>query len=169
LCRSLDRINGGSETPPGLRFSVFVPAHQPKPDTWDPDVEEFDEKGRVNAHYLKHWKFFVRTKEFLRERYSKYRVLESPSLFFDCLVLKFQNPMHYVRIEGEAGPDFFPVNDTQEWYERAIRMGIFDWQVGFSCRSVLCQRGWCPMHRGNPNRINPVDIYGLLTVFERSY
>ncbi len=30
----------------GLRFSVFVPDHQPKPDTWEPDVAEFDDKGR---------------------------------------------------------------------------------------------------------------------------
>jgi hypothetical protein len=46
-------------------------------------------------------------------------------------------------------------------------MGVFDWQVGFSCRSVLCQRTWCNLHRGNPKRINPVDIYRFLTVFER--
>lgn len=152
----------------GLRFSVFVPAHQPRPDTWEPDVPEFDEKGRVNPHYLKHWKFLTRTKEFLRDRYKDYEILKGPTLFFDCLVRKFQNAMHYAKIEGEAGPDFFPVQDTEAWYEKAIRMGIWDWQVGFSCRSVLCQRGWCSMHRGNPNRINPVDIYGLLTVFERT-
>ncbi|GEM_PF-1705637 len=151
----------------GLRFSVFVPDHQPKPDTWDPDVEEFDDKCLVNPHYLKHWKFLPRTKEFLRDRYGKYEILQGPTLFFDCLVREFQNPMHYVRVERESGLDFFPVTDSPAWYEKAIRMGIFDWQVGFSCRSVLCQRGWCSMHRGNPHRINPVDIYGLLTVFER--
>ena len=80
---------------------------------------------------------------------------------------KFQPRMKYVRVESESGPDFFEVKDTQDWYEKAIRMGIFDWQVGFSCRSVLCQRGWCPLHRGNPHRISPLDIYGLLTMFER--
>ncbi len=151
----------------GLRFSVFVPDHQPKPETWEPDVAEFDEKDRVNPHYLKHWKFLPRTKEFLRERYAKHEILQGPTLFFDCLVSEFQKPMHYVRVELESGPDFFEVKDGPEWYEKAIRMGIFQWQVGFSCRSVLCQRAWCPMHKGNPNRINPVDIYGLLTVFER--
>jgi hypothetical protein len=152
----------------GLRFSVFVPDHQPKPDTWEPDVAEFDERGRVNPHYLKHWKFLPRTKEFLRERYAKYGSLQGPTIFFDCLVRKFQKPMHYVRVERESGPDFFEVKDGPEWYEKAIRMGIFDWQVGFSCRSVLCQRSWCPMHRGHrPHRINHVDIYGLITVFER--
>ncbi len=152
----------------GLRFSVFVPDHQPKPDTWEPEVEQFDEKGRVNPHYLKHWKFLPRTKEFLRERYAKYGILQGPTLFFDCLVREFQKRMHYLRVERESGPDFFPVNDTKAWYEKAIRMGIFDWQVGFSCRSVLCERAWCPMHRGHhPHWINHVDIYGLITVFER--
>ncbi len=151
----------------GLSFSVFVPAHQPKPDTWDPELEEFDGKGRTNPHFLKHWKFLPRTKDFLRSRYAKYDILEGPTLFLDCLVPKFQPRMRYVRVDAEAGPDFFEVKDGSEWYEKAIRMGIFDWQVGFSCRSVLCQRGWCPMHRGNPNRINPVDIYGLINVFER--
>lgn len=151
----------------GLRFSVFVPDHQPKPDTWEPDVEEFDEKGRTNPHYLKHWKFLSQTKDFLRHRYAKHKILIGPTLFFDCLVPKFQDRMTYVRIEAPSGPDFFEVKDTHSWYEKAIRVGIFDWQIGFSCRSLLCQRGWCPMHRGNPDRINPVDIYGLLTVFER--
>jgi hypothetical protein len=151
----------------GAQFTVFVPQQQPAPTTWDPDVEEFDQKGRVNPHYLKHWKFFAQTKEFLRGRYAKYKILQGPSLFFDCLVPKFQPRMRYVRVEAESGPDFFEVKDSYEWYEKAIRMDIFVWQVGFSCRSVLCQRGWCPMHRGNPNRIKFVDIYGLLTVFER--
>ncbi len=41
----------------GAQFSVFVPQQQPTPTTWEPDVEEFDEKGRVNPTYLKHWKF----------------------------------------------------------------------------------------------------------------
>lgn len=151
----------------GLRFSVFVPAQQPAPTTWDPDVAEFDDKGRVNPHYLKHWKFLPRTKDFLRARYAKYEILLGPTLFFDCLVPKFQDRMKYARIERESGPDFFEVKDSSEWYEKAIRMGIFDWQVGFSCRSVLCQRSWCPLHRGNPDRINPVDVYGLLSAFER--
>jgi hypothetical protein len=151
----------------GAQFSVFVPQQQPAPTTWEPDVEEFDAKGPVNPHYLKHWKFLPRTREFLRDRYEKYQILQGPTLFFDCLVPKFQPRMKYVRVESESGPDFFEVKDTQDWYEKAIRMGIFDWQVGFSCRSVLCQRGWCPLHRVNPHRISPLDIYGLLSMFER--
>jgi hypothetical protein len=36
----------------GAEFYVFVPRQQPAPTTWDPDVKEFDEKGRINPHYL---------------------------------------------------------------------------------------------------------------------
>jgi hypothetical protein len=151
----------------GLRFSVFVPDQQPKPDTWEPDVQEFDKKGLVNPHYFKHWKYFAPTKDFLRQRYAEYRILQGPTLFFDCLVPQFHNPMRHGRIETEYGPDFFDVKDTSKWYERVIRMGIFDWKIGFSCRSVMCQRSWRALHRGNPNRTNPVSIYGLPSVFER--
>ena len=49
-----------------LNSSVFVPQQQPAPTTWEPDVEEFDDKGRTNPHYVKHWKFFAQTKDFLR-------------------------------------------------------------------------------------------------------
>jgi len=34
----------------GEQFTVFVPAQQPAPSSWEPDVPEFDEKGRVNPH-----------------------------------------------------------------------------------------------------------------------
>jgi hypothetical protein len=74
----------------GAEFSVFVPEQQPSPSTWEPDVAEFDEKGRVNPHYLKHWKFFAQTRDFLKERYAKYHILETPSLFFDCPIQKFR-------------------------------------------------------------------------------
>lgn len=76
----------------GEQFSVFVRAQQPAPSIWEPEVPEFDGKGRVNPHHLKHWKFFARTKELLRQRYGKFHVLEGPTLLFDCLVRKFQEP-----------------------------------------------------------------------------
>jgi hypothetical protein len=38
----------------GAEFTVFVPQQQPAASTWNPDVEQLDEKGRVNHHYLKH-------------------------------------------------------------------------------------------------------------------
>ena len=83
----------------GLRFSVFVPDHQPKPETWEPDFEEFDEKGRVTPHYLKHWKFLTRTKEFLRERSAKVGILPGAMLFFYCYVRNFQRCWSKVSVE----------------------------------------------------------------------
>jgi hypothetical protein len=43
---------------------------------------------------------------------------------------------------------------------------IFNWQVAFSCRSNLCQRDWCLLHRRNPQKIYSVDIYSLISTFE---
>lgn len=74
----------------GAQFTVFVPQQQPAPTTWDPDMDEFGEKGRVSPHYLKHWKYLDQTKDFLRERYAKYKILQGPSLIFECLIRKFQ-------------------------------------------------------------------------------
>jgi hypothetical protein len=151
----------------GEQFTVFVPAQQPAPSTWKPEVEEFDDNGRVNPHYLKHWKFFARTKELLRQRYGKYHILEGPTLLFDCLVRKFQAPIFNRSFQDEHGnPVFYKVNDSHEWYDKAIRMGIFDWHVGFSCRSLSCERVWCKLHRGNPQRNWPCDIYSLIQLFE---
>jgi hypothetical protein len=151
----------------GAQFSVFVPQQQPAPTTWDPDVEEFDEKGRVNPHYLKHWKFFAQTKDFLRKRYAKYKILQGPALIFDCLIRKFQPRIFNKTYQDEHGnPVFYEVNDSYEWYERVIRMDIFEWQIGFSCRSNLCERQWCLLNRRNPKKIVPVDIYSLIATFE---
>jgi len=151
----------------GAQFTVFVPQQQPAPTTWDPDVEEFDEKGRVNPHYLKHWKFFAQTKDFLRARYAKYKILQGPALIFDCLIRKFQPRIFNKSYQDQDGnPAFYEVKDCYEWYERAIRMDIFEWQVGFACRSNLCERGWCLLHRRNPKKIVPVDVYSLISIFE---
>jgi hypothetical protein len=151
----------------GAQFSAFVPQQQPAPTAWEPDVEEFDEKGRTNPHYLKHWKFLPQTKDFLRERYAKYKILQGPTLIFDCLVRKFQPRIFNKTYRDEHGnPVFYEVNDSYEWYERAIRMDIFEWQVGFACRSNLCQRDWCLLNRRNPKKIIPVDIYSLISIFE---
>lgn len=94
-------------------------------------------------------------------------VLEGPPLDFDCLVPKHQPPMYFRKFQDEYGnPLHVPVTDSHEWYASALRIGIFQWQVGFSCRSVLCQRNWCKLHRDNPDTINPVDIYSLVDLFE---
>jgi hypothetical protein len=151
----------------GAQFSVFVPQQQPAPTTWEPDVEEFDEKGLTNPHYLKHWKFFPQTKDLLRERYAKYKILQGPALIFDCLIRKFQPRIFNKSSQDQDGnPVFYEVNDSYEWYERVIRMDIFNWQVGFKCRSNLCERDWCLLHRRNPKKIVPVDIYSLIAIFE---
>jgi len=151
----------------GAQFSVFVPEQQPAPTKWEPDVEEFDEKSRVNPHHLKHWKFFAQTKDFLRTRYAKYHILEGPSLRFDCLIREFQPRIFNKSYQDQDGnPVFHEVNDCREWYERVVRMDIFEWQVGFKCRSNLCERDWCLLHRRNAKKIVPVDIYSLIATFE---
>jgi len=35
------------------------------------EVPVVNEKGRVNPHYLKHWKFFALSKDFRRQRYAR--------------------------------------------------------------------------------------------------
>ncbi len=65
--------------------------------------------------------------------------------------------------EDEYGnPLHIPVRDCHEWYDSALRIGIFQWQVGFSCRSVLCQRKWCKLHRDNPARISASRLAGRI-------
>ncbi|MFC1833793.1 hypothetical protein ACFL2Q_03540 [Thermodesulfobacteriota bacterium] len=151
----------------GAEFGVFVPQQQPAPTVWDPDVEEFDDKGRINPHYLKHWKYLAQTKDFLRDRYVKYRILQGPALIFDCLIRKYQPRIFNKSYEDQHGnPEFYEVNDSYEWYERAIRMDIFEWQIGFKCRSYLCERDWCLLNRRNAKKIVPVDIYSLVATFE---
>lgn len=74
--------------------------------------------------------------------------------------------MSYRVAEDEHGnPQHIPVRDAHEWYDSALRIGIFRSQVGFSCRSILCERRWCRLHRLYKPRI-PVDIYSLIDLFE---
>lgn len=151
----------------GKTFNSFVPEEQPFPDEWEPDVPGSDDKGRLSPQALKHWEQLFPTKEFLRKRYAEHNILEGPALRFDCLVPKFQRRMSYRVAEDEHGnPQHIPVRDVGEWYDSALRLGIFRSQVGFSCRSMLCERRWCKLHRENPQRINPVDIYSLIDIFE---
>lgn len=151
----------------GERFGLFVPEEQPAPTAWDTPVPEPDEKGVLDPQALKHWRQLFPTKDFLRSRYGKFRILEGPSLYFDCLVPKFHTRI-FDRwgVDEHGNPDPYPVNDTHEWYDKAIRMGIWGSEVEFSCRSRLCERTWCLLHRTNPTRINPVDIYSLVAEFE---
>jgi hypothetical protein len=75
--------------------------------------------------------------------------------------------MYYLIAEDQHGdPLHIPVKDTHEWYDTALRIGIFQWQVGFSCRSMLCQRKWCKLNLDNPQRMSPIDTYSLIDLFE---
>ena len=53
---------------------------------------------------------------------------------------------------------------------RALRIGTFLFNgklgVGFSCRSRGCQRKRCPLNLKSINRLNRVDLYQLLQIFE---
>ena len=150
----------------GRTFNSFVPEEQTYPDEWEADVPASDEKGRLSPQALKHWEQLFPTKEFLRQRYAEHHILEGPSLWFDCLVPKFQRRMRYRVAEDEHGnPQHIEVRDMHEWYDSALRIGIFRSQVGFSCRSMLCERRWCKLHIHYRSRI-PVDVYSLLDIFE---
>jgi hypothetical protein len=150
----------------GQTFNSFVPEEQPFPEEWEPDVPGPDEKGRLSPQVLKHFDQLFPTKEFLRQRYAGHHILEGPSLWFDCLVPKFQRRMHYWIAQDQHGnPLHIPVRDAHEWYDSALRIGIFRSQVGFSCRSMLCERRWCKLHQQYRPRI-PVDIYSLIDLFE---
>jgi hypothetical protein len=150
----------------GQTFNSFVPEEQPFPEEWEPEVPGPDDKGRLSPQVLKHWEQLFPTKEFLRQRYAEHHIVEGPSLDFDCLVPKFQRRMHYRVAEDEHGnPQHLRVQDAHEWYASALRIGIFRSQVGFSCRSMLCERRWCKLHRLYRPRI-PVDIYSLIDLFE---
>ncbi|MBI5572914.1 MAG: hypothetical protein HY914_23425 [Desulfomonile tiedjei] len=81
----------------GRAFNVFVPAEQPDPHDWDRPLEAQDEKGTLDPPALKHWRYFERTRDFLRQRYREHRILAGPALIFDCLVPKFQKPLDVCR------------------------------------------------------------------------
>ncbi|MEW6351039.1 MAG: hypothetical protein AB1646_18435 [Thermodesulfobacteriota bacterium] len=119
----------------GERFSVFEPADQPAPSVWELQLPEPDHPGREHPDSLKQWPRLYDTRDFLRARYGKHVVLQGASLSFDCLVPNFQKRTTEVWGQDAHGdPGAFPVKDRHEWYEGAIRMGIFGWQVRFSCR-----------------------------------
>ena len=148
-------------------FGVFVPEQQPAPEVWEPELPPPDEKGRLDPQVLKHWEQLFPTKNFLRERYAQYKILEGPSLDFDCLVPKFHDRITHKWVEDAYGnPDPIPVEDKHEWYDGALRIGVFQWQVGFSCRSRTCERIWCLLHRKNPKAHQPNGHLWLVALFE---
>ena len=73
----------------GETFAVFNPDEQPAPDVWEPELPGYDDKGRLHPDALKHWQYLFPLKDFLRNRYAAHKILQGPSLVFDCLVRKF--------------------------------------------------------------------------------
>jgi hypothetical protein len=151
----------------GDTFSVFTPDEQPAPKIWEPELPGCDDRGRLHPDALKHWQNLFPTKDFLRHRYAKHGILQGPSLFFDCLVPRFQERISRKWGQDQYGqPAAFEVKDDYTWYAKAIRMGIFHWQVGFSCRSLSCERHWCKLNLRNPQRKKACDVYSLIQLFE---
>jgi hypothetical protein len=84
-------------------------------------------------------------------------------LYFDCKAMQCQG-----RFSEEV--DY---QKERLWYIRALRIGTFLFNgklgVGFSCRSLGCQRRRCPLNlkdRDREDRLNRVDLYQLLQIFE---
>ena len=62
----------------GKAYNVFVPAEQPDPHDWDRLLPHADEKGTLDPQALKHWRYFERTRDFLRQRYAEHDLLPAP-------------------------------------------------------------------------------------------
>ncbi len=148
----------------GARFSVFDPEDQPAPELeswqsemWEPYAPTPDDKGGFDPRVIRHVRWFERTKEFFQARYG---LVIGPDLFFDCKAMQCQGSLS-VEIAHEK---------ERIWYIRALRIGLFLFNgklgVGFSCRSLSCQRKRCPLNLRNINRLNRVDLYQLLQIFE---
>jgi hypothetical protein len=163
----------------GERFSVFNPEDQPAPelDSWTPDMWEpyepqADKEGNYDPGIVRRDQWFEETKRFLLERYQ---IAIGPDNFFDCKAGQYQG-----RFSDEVPPD-----KERLWYIRALRIGAFlfdgKWSVGFSCRSLSCQRKRCPLNlqrtaskkpkktdkpgKGE-KRWNRVDVFQLMQIFE---
>ncbi len=148
----------------GARFSVFDPEDQPapelenwQPEMWEPYDPTPDEKGDFHLRVIRHVRWFDQTKDFLRDRYG---LAAGPDLFFDCKAMTCQ---------GSFSPEIAHEKE-RIWYIRALRIGVFLFNgklgVGFSCRSLSCQRKRCLLNLRNINRLNRVDLYQLLQIFE---
>ncbi len=71
---------------------------------------------------------------------GRYGLAIGPDLFFDCKAMKCQG-----RFSDEIASE-----KERLWYIRALRIGTFLFNgklgVGFSCRSLGCQRRRCPLN-----------------------
>jgi hypothetical protein len=148
----------------GATYNVFVPDEQPTPkgDGWDRPVPEVSETGAVGPQFMKHWRLFAATRNFLRHRYAEHGILQGPSLTFDCLVPKYQKPLKVATTKMRRRKK---ASDPIEWYAGAIRMLMTDeGEVGFTCRSRECLRTRCKLNLQNPRRMKLVDVFSLIQI-----
>jgi len=151
----------------GATYNIFVPGEQPSPKGvgWDRPMPELSQTGAFDPQLMKHWRFFAATRNFLRRRYAKHGIMQSPALTFDCLVPKYQKPLK--AFEAKKGKRKRR-GDPEEWYAGAIRMLMTDaGEVGFTCRSRECRRTQCKLNLQNPKRKSKsrVDIFSLIQIF----
>jgi hypothetical protein len=93
----------------GKAYNVFVPEEQPHPHNWDRPLPAPDDQGTLDPQAVKHWRYFEKTRDFLRQRYSGHRILLGPPLTFDCLVPKFQKPWTSPRLCHFSAYPFWPL------------------------------------------------------------
>ena len=149
----------------GKTYNVFVPAEQPDPHDWDRPLPKPDEKGTLDPQGLKHWRYFEKTRDFLRERYADHRILAGSALIFDCLVPKFQKPLD-IPADKRKQYRLPKKGDPPEWYDKVLRIIIASQgEVGFVCNSEDCQRRKCKLNLHNEKRISPCDLFSLIQIF----
>jgi hypothetical protein len=148
----------------GKAYNVFVPAEEPAPQGWGGELPEPDDKGTLDPQALKHWRYFEKTRDFLRQRYAEYGILSGPALIFDCLVPKFQKPLD-IPVEKRKLYKLPSKGDPPEWYEKVLRIVVtFQGEVGLVCNSEDCQRRKCKLNLKNPNGVRPCDIFSLIQI-----
>jgi hypothetical protein len=149
----------------GKTYNVFVPAEQPDPHVWDRELPQPDDKGTLDPQGLKHWRYFEKTRDFLRQRYADHGILTGPSFIFDCLVPKFQKPLD-IPADKRKQYKMPREGDPREWYYQVLEMETTSWgEVGFVCHSEDCQRRKCKLNLHNPKRISPCDLFSLIQIF----
>jgi hypothetical protein len=149
----------------GKTYNVFVPAEQPDPRNWDRPLPEPDEKGTLDPQGLKHWRYFEKARDFLRERYADHGILVGPSLIFDCLVPKFQKPLD-IPADKRKRYKLPRRGDPLEWYDKVLWMHITSrGEVGFDCNSEDCLRWKCKLNLHNKKWIGPCDLFSLIQIF----
>ena len=138
---------------------------EPDPHDGDRELPKPDDKGTLDPQALKQWRYFERTRDFLRQRYSEHGILAGPALTFDCLVPKFQKPLD-IPADKRKQYKLPRKGDPPERYEEALRMLVTSQgEVGFVCSSEECQRTRCKLNLRNEKRLSPCDLYSLIQIF----